>query len=365
MSKFFSWFGTKVGRTTLITVVAVAVVALPLWQPRDIVVTMTFSVAFAIAAIGLTILVGTAGQLSLAHGFFVAFGAYGYTVLVGKPTAELIGFSLPPVVAAIGGVFLAGILGLIFSPVAARLQGLYLGLASLALIFIGEYFLQNAVFITGGQNGRPVVPFDIFGFVLSGSVPAAQRITIGTFNFDGSARLWIISLIALVIAYIVGERIVKGRPGQALQLIRDNPSAAAAIGVPLQSMKAQVFVLSSMYAGVGGVFMAMITQSVVPQNFNINMSILFLAMIIIGGSGSVAGAILGATIVTFLPAFIDKLGGQKILPFVDPSGLAGISGGTLSNIIFGIALILMLIFEPNGFVGLFRRLRARTASPTK
>lgn len=365
MSKFFSWFSTKPGRITLLSVIGLAVVAVPLWQPRDIVVTLTFCIAYAIAAIGLTILVGTAGQLSLAHGFFVAMGAYGYTVLAGKPTAELIGFSLPPVVAAIGGVVIAGVFGLIFSPVAARLSGLYLGLASVSLIFIGEYFFQNATFITGGQQGRPVQSFDLFGITLSGSVPASQRIMIGTFNFDGSARLWLIALIAIVIAFVIGSRIVKGRPGQALQLVRDNPSAAAAIGVPVQSMKAQAFILSSMYAGVGGVFMALITQSVVPQNFNIMMSMIFLAMIIIGGLGSVGGAIFGAALVTFLPAYIDKLGGQKIIPFVDPSGLSGISGGTLSNILFGIGVILMLIFEPSGFVGVLRRLRNRKASRNK
>jgi branched-chain amino acid transport system permease protein len=365
VSKFLSWFATKPGRITLIAVIAAALVAVPLYQPRDIVVTLTFCVAYSIAAIGLTILVGTAGQLSLAHGFFVALGAYGYTVLAGKASPELMGFNLPPVVAAIGGVAIAGLFGLLFSPVAARLQGLYLGLASLALIMIGEYFFQNATFITGGQQGRPVQSFELFGVILSGAVPINQRIMIGTFNFDGSTRLWILGLIGVVLAYIIGERIVKGRPGQALQLVRDNPSAASAIGVPVQSMKAQAFVLSSMYAGVGGVFMALITQSVVPQNFNIMMSMIFLASIIIGGLGSVGGAILGASIVTFLPAFIDKLGGQKIIPFVDPSGLSGISGGTLSSILFGLGVVLMLIFEPSGFVGIFRRIRNRKSSPKK
>lgn len=367
MSKFFSWFSTKPGRITLISVIALALLSVPALLPkdRDVQVTLELCIAFSIAAIGLTILVGTAGQLSLAHGFFVAMGAYGYTVLASKGTPELLGFGLPPVIASIGGVAIAGLFGLIFSPVAARLGGLYLGLASISLIFIGEYFFQNATFITGGQQGRPVAPFDLFGFQLSGSVPASQRIMIGTFNFDGTARLWVIALIAIVIAYVIGSRIVKGRPGQALQLVRDNPSAAAAIGVPVQSMKAQAFVLSSMYAGVGGVFMALISQSIVPQNFNIMMSMSFLAMIIVGGLGSVGGAILGATLVTFLPAYIDKLGGQKILPFIDPTGLTGISGGTVSSILFGLAVILMLIFEPNGFVGIFRRIRNRKASPKK
>jgi len=109
----------------------------------------------------------------------------------------------------------------------------------------------------------------------------------------------------------------------------------------------------------------LISQAVVPQNFNIMMSMTFLAMVIVGGLGSVGGAILGASLVTFVPAYIDKLGGMKVIPFVDPTGLAGISGGTLSSVLFGLAVILMLIFEPSGFVGIYRRLRNRKASPKK
>lgn len=365
MSKFFSWFSTKPGRITLISVITAALVLLPLYQPLEVVQNFTQIIAFAIAAIGLTILVGTAGQLSLAHGFFVAMGAYGYAVLAAPGTPEMLGFGLPPVLASIGGVAVAGAFGLLFSPVAARLQGLYLGLASIALIFIGEYFFHNTTWITGGELGRQVEPFNIFGYGLSGTIDPSQRIRIGTISLDGPARLWFIALIAIVIAYIIGTRIVKGRPGQALQLVRDNPSAAAAIGVPVQSMKAQAFVLSSMYAGVGGVFLALITQSVVPQTYGVILSMSFLMMIIVGGLGSVGGAIFGAALVTYLPYIMDKFGGQKVIPFVDPSGINGIPGAVLSNIVFGVGVILLLIFEPGGSVGILRRIRNRKASPKK
>jgi branched-chain amino acid transport system permease protein len=362
VSKFFSWVSTKRGRTIVFALIALGLIALPFYQPRDMQTTLTLCAAYSIAAIGLTILVGVGGQLSLAHGFFVAMGAYGYTVLSAKPSPDLLGFGLPPVIAAIGGVLIAAFFGLLFSPVAARLKGLYLGMASIALIFIGAYFLENATYVTGGFQGRAVTSFDIFGLQLSGSTPMFR---IGTTNFDGVARLWLVSLIAIVLAFIVGQRIVRGRAGQALQLVRDNPSAAAAMGVPVQGMKAQAFVLSSAYAGVAGVFIALAIPSVVPQNFGILMSINFLAMIIIGGSGSVGGAIVGASLVTFLPDFVNSLGRAKMIPFVDPTGSNGVSGGTLAALIFGAAVVLILIFEPDGFVGILRRIRSRTSSPKK
>jgi branched-chain amino acid transport system permease protein len=362
VSKFFAWAATGRGRLVILGVIGLALVAVPFYEPRDIQTTLILCIAYSIAAIGLTILVGVGGQLSLAHGFFVALGAYGYVVLASKGTPEAFGLGLPPVVAAIGAVLIAAVFGLIFSPVAARLKGLYLGMASLALVFIGGYFFENATAVSGGTSGRPVPAFDVFGLQLSGTKSIFRM---GTINFDGISSLWLIGLVAIVLAYIVGQRIVRGRPGQALQLVRDNPSAAAAMGVPVQSMKAQAFVLSSAYAGVGGVFIALATSSLVPSNFGILMSINFLAMIIIGGSGSVGGAIAGASLVTFLPDFVNSLGRNKLIPFVDPTGTNGISGGTLAAIIFGAGVVLILVFEPDGLVGILRRIRARNSSPKK
>lgn len=364
MSKFITWATGKRGRLIILGIIALALIAVPFYEPRDVQTSLILCVAYSIAAIGLTILVGVGGQLSLAHGFFVAMGAYGYVVLSSKSTEESIGFGLPPVLASIGAVLIASLFGLIFSPVAARLKGLYLGMASLALVFIGAYFFENVTAISGGSTGRAVPAFEVFGLQLSGT-KTIFRISGTTINFDGISALWLVALIGIVLAYIIGQRIVRGRPGQALQLVRDNPSAAAAMGVPVQSMKAQAFVLSSAYAGVGGVFIALATSTVVPSNFGILMSINFLAMIIIGGSGSVGGAIVGASLVTFLPDFVNSLGRSKLIPFVDPTGTNGISGGTLAALVFGAAVVLILVFEPDGFVGILRRIRSRKSSPKK
>jgi len=349
-------------RYILLAVIAIVLLSIPFFQPRDVQTALTSAVAFAIAAIGLTILVGVGGQLSLAHGVFVAAGAYGYIVLAGEPGQEdRWGLGLPPVLAAVGGVAIAAVLGLIFSPVAARLKGLYLGMASLALIFISEYVFTYVTPLTGGLQGRSVQQFDLFGIPLSGSTP---KLEIFGANIDGIARLWFIAVIALFLAIWVGLRIVRGRPGQALQLVRDNPTAAAAIGVNVQHAKAEAFVVSSAYAGVGGVFVALYSQVLTPETFNIVFSINFLAMIIIGGLGSIGGAVFGGAFVALLAFTMNKLGGTPLLPFIDQTGLNGIPGGTFSTIVFGVIVVLILVFEPTGGAGIVRRIRARRAKPS-
>lgn len=344
-------------RRWILILVALVLLAVPFFQPRDVQTALTSAVAFGIAAIGLTILVGIGGQLSLAHGVFVAAGAYGYIVLAGDPAdPEKWGLGLPPVLAAFGGVAVAALLGLIFSPVAGRLKGLYLGMASLALIFLSEYVFTYVTPLTGGLTGRSVPKFEIFGFPLSGSTPPLK--ILGA-NIDGIARLWFIAVIALFLAIIVAIRIVRGRPGQALQLVRDNPTAAAAIGVNVQHAKAEAFVVSSAYAGVGGVFVALYSQVLTPETFNIIFSINFLAMIIIGGLGSIGGAVFGGAFVALLAFTMNKLGGTPLLPFIDQTGLNGIPGGTFSTVLFGVIVVLILIFEPGGAAGIVRRIRNR------
>ena len=127
-----------------------------------------FAFAAMVAALGLNLLVGEAGQLSLAHSFFIAVGAYGYTLFASPPredgTTGPIGWGLPPLVAVALAVAAAGVAGLLFSPIAARLRGIYLGVASLGLVFLGQHVLVNAEPVTGGFNGRDVPPLTIAGF---------------------------------------------------------------------------------------------------------------------------------------------------------------------------------------------------------
>ena len=155
-------------------VVWIVLAAVLLWLPQYVegfwLQTGLFAMSAAIGAIGLTLLVGVTGQLSLAHAFFIAIGAYGYCYLSGKSggTGGAItapdGLGWPPWLAVIGAVVLAGAAGALFSPIAGRLKGIYLGLASIGLVFIGQHILQNATPITGGFSGRDATPFSVAGF---------------------------------------------------------------------------------------------------------------------------------------------------------------------------------------------------------
>src|SRR3954468_21400868 len=134
-----------------------------------------FAMAAIIGAIGLTILTGTTGQLSLAHAFFLAVGAYGYCYFAGHKTVgveSVAGLGLPPLVAMVLAVLLAGLCGAAFSPIAGRLRGIYLGIASIGLVFIGQHILFNATKLTGGFNGRDAEPFSIGGFNFTDNDPS-------------------------------------------------------------------------------------------------------------------------------------------------------------------------------------------------
>ena len=154
----------KVAATVIALVVAMAV---PLYVDAFWLRLGMFAFAGAVAALGLGLLLGQAGQLSLGHSFFVAVGAYGYTFLAAEErtvgVSHQAGLALPPLVAVVLAVLLAGVAGLLFSPIAARLRGIYLGIASLGLVFVGQHVLFNVEALTGGFNGRNVPGFTLLG----------------------------------------------------------------------------------------------------------------------------------------------------------------------------------------------------------
>ncbi|MEO9237649.1 MAG: branched-chain amino acid ABC transporter permease, partial [Jatrophihabitantaceae bacterium] len=154
----------------------VAVLAvLPFYLDTSLLQAGLFAMAAVIGAIGLTILTGAAGQLSLAHAFFLAVGAYSYSYLSGVPdpsrASKAAGLGLPPVLAMVLAVLAAGVAGLLFSPIASRLRGIYLGVASLSLVFIGSFIYENFRDLTGGFNGRPATDFSILGFRFAADHP--------------------------------------------------------------------------------------------------------------------------------------------------------------------------------------------------
>jgi branched-chain amino acid transport system permease protein len=324
-----------------------------------------FAMAAAIAAIGLTLLVGVTGQLSLAHAFFVAIGAYTYCYLAGEtPDPALAsqpdGLGLPTWLAMLGAVGLAGLAGALFSPIAGRLSGIYLGLASIGLVFIGQYILFNAAGITGGFNGRDAPPFSLFGFSFSDSDP--DNLLVFGVRYGGLERLWYLGLALIAVSWWYGRNLVRSRPGRALQQVRDSVTAAAVMGVNVPVYRAAAFTVSSMYAGLGGVFLALAFGRIVPESFGFLVSIDFLVMIVVGGLGSIGGAIAGAVLISALPQILDHY--SESLPLVAEPGSSGLQAAQAARLLYGAAVIAVLIYAPNGLAGATRRFQhRRIASP--
>ncbi len=313
-----------------------------------------FSMAAAVGAVGLGLLSGTAGQLSLGHAFFLAVGAYGYVWLAGEP-----GPGLPPVLALVLAVLLAGAAGGLFSPVAGRVRGIYLGVATLALVFLGHHVLLTADSVTGGFNGRSVPPLELGGFTFTGTDP---EMTVLGVPFGAEERLWYLGLALFALTWFTARGLLRGRPGRALVALRDSETAAAVMGVHIARYRSAAFVVSSMYAGLAGVMLALAFRRVVPDYFALALSVDYLAMIVIGGLGSVAGATAGAVFVTALPLLMTRYADQ--LPLVAAPGTTdGVVGPTeAARYLYGAAIVLILLFAPDGLHGLLRRTRARIRS---
>jgi branched-chain amino acid transport system permease protein len=342
----------RVLRRLLLPAAVLVALALPLSLRSFWLQAGLFAMAAAVSAIGLTLLVGRAGQLSLGHAFFVAVGAYGYCYLAGTSTVGGIrGLGLPPLLALLGAVVTAGVAGALFSPISGRLRGIYLGLASVGLVFLGQHILTNATPLTGGYNGRDAVPFSLFGFSFADSDPS-DFVVLGV-PYGQLERLWYLGLVCVALAWWTARNLVRSRPGRAFATLRDSEVVAAAMGVNVRRYKAAAFTVSSMYAGLGGVLTALAFGRIVPDSFGMTASVSFLVMIVIGGLGSVGGAIGGAVFVTLLPLVLDHY--SDSLPYLSAPGSGGLSAADLSQFVYGIAIVLVLLFAHGGLASLVRR----------
>ncbi|MFJ6794888.1 branched-chain amino acid ABC transporter permease [Streptomyces sp. NPDC091268] len=335
--------------------------ALPFYLDRFWLQAGLFAIAAAIGAIGLGLLTGSTGQLSMGHAFFLAVGAYGYCVLAGDGSSagghRLVGLGLPGWLAAVLAVALAGAAGGAFSPIAGRLRGAYLGIATLALIFIGQHVLFNATSLTGGFNGRAVEPLSLFGIAFDDT-----ETVIATVPFHSAEKLWYVALAALLGGALFARGVLRGRPGRAMNALRDHSVAAGVMGVPVARYRAAVFVLSSMYAGLAGVLLALVFQRTVPDYFGMVLSLEYLAMIVIGGLGTVGGAVVGAAFVSLLPQLLTRY--SDALPLVSAPGTGGVSPGEASRYLYGAAVVAVVLFLPGGLTGLVRRRTTLTKERT-
>ncbi|MET0135971.1 MAG: branched-chain amino acid ABC transporter permease [Kibdelosporangium sp.] len=338
-------FGSPLARAGLVAMLLVLAL-LPMVVQDDFWLSVLVYVGItAVGAIGLNLLTGYCGQISLGHAFFIGAGAYvtgwaggelGLPLLLWLPLAALIG----------------GLLGALIGPFALRLRGHYLAIVTLGLVFVGEHLWRNLKDLTGGNSGTSVNasvaigPIDFNRIELAGEVYSRNQ-----------GYFWLVWALVAVIA-LLAKNLTRTRPGRALQAVRDRDQAAEVIGVRAGRYKIGAFVVSSSIASVAGALFGSYQQFVSPDEWNLLMSIQYIAIIIVGGLGTVFGSILGAIFVGALPALIDRFG--EAIPGVRTSvgGDGFISVFALNQAIFGLLIVLFLVLEPRGLAGIWLRVKA-------
>jgi branched-chain amino acid transport system permease protein len=181
--------------------------------------------------------------------------------------------------------------------------------------------------------------------------------------FGQLERLWYLTLVLLVLAYLFAQNVLRSRAGRALRMVRDNEVVASVMGVDVRRYKAAAFVMSSMYAGLAGVLIALAFQRTVPDYFGLTLSIDYLAMIVIGGLGSARGAIAGATLVSALPLVLSQYSGS--LGFLAQPGERGIGASDFSYYVFGALIVIVILANPGGLAALSRGRTTTTVAVEK
>ena len=327
-------------RSLALLPLAAFAVALPFALGTSGLTTATFVVIAAIGATGLNVLTGYAGQISLGHAFFLAIGAY-----VGAVLGADHGWSAALWLPAAGVV--AAAFGALVGPMALRLRGLYLAIVTLGLVFIGQHMFFNAESITGGPQGRAFPPVVIGPFDFS----PGQVLNVGGMAIDHNGLYYYLALVLLAAATAFAWNLRRTRAGRAMIAVREREAAAAVMGVNVGRVKVGAFVVSSFLGGICGALYASYLSFAQPGQWSLLLSIQFIAAVIVGGMGTVAGPILGSAVVFALPTVL------KNLPLLPDEGAGGVSVSDLSSIAYGLLIVLFLVLEPRGLVGLGKRLR--------
>ena len=307
---------------------------------------VNITMIYAIAVLGLNVLSGYAGQISLGIAFFMGIGAYTAAWLGGAPPASPrapVGLGLPFWIWLPAAGIVAALLGALIGPTALRLKGFYLGIVSLALVVIGVQAFKNAAFLTGGNSGRGMLP------PAFGDAPIDQQNNLLGIPLSAGQQFFLLIAPILALAALFVANVMRTRAGRAFQAVRDHEVGAAIMGVNLFEAKMGAFILSSFLAGIAGALFASYNVHVDPNSWDLTLSIAFVAAIIIGGIASVWGSLLGAIFVFMLPKVLD------VYSLVPATGIAGLPSGDVNTVIYGLLIILFLLFEPAGFVGLIRR----------
>jgi branched-chain amino acid transport system permease protein len=237
------------------------------------------------------------------------------------------------------GLFLAGLssglVGLLLAPAAIRLSGIYLAIVTMGMIFAAQYLFIHWIWLTGGPEGVVLSAPAIAGFSFEGQTEVAGMV------FGRSVKLYYLAVVVAVLTTLSVTHLKRSKTGRALQAIRDNETAAAMAGINPTSYKIAAFVVATFMAGIAGALYGSQFGFAVPETWDLNLSVMFVAMIIIGGLGLVRGAVLGALFVTVLPPVLRTLFGDEV-------SFLGLNAPQLHQIIFGLAIVVFLIVAPGG-----------------
>ncbi|MDH3258367.1 MAG: branched-chain amino acid ABC transporter permease [Deltaproteobacteria bacterium] len=291
---------------------------------------MTQILIAVIGAVGLNILTGFTGQISLGHGAFIGIGAYTSGILTVK-------LGMPFWIALPCGGLMAAFIGMFVGIPSLRLKGLYLAIATLASQFILEWIFLRWEPVTGGS----------YGLIL-------ERPKIGSFIFEADKYYYFVVFAITLLLVLFATNLVRTRTGRAFMAVRDHYISAEIMGIDIFKYKLLAFGISSFYAGVAGSLMGHYLMFISSEQFTIGVSIKYLAMIIIGGLGSIIGSIYGAVFMVLLPEVLTLI--TSNLSWVYPN----ISNFILSiqDGVFGVIIVMFLIFEPDGIAHRWRLIKA-------
>ncbi|MFB6352007.1 MAG: branched-chain amino acid ABC transporter permease [Bradymonadaceae bacterium] len=298
-----------------------------------------------VGALGMMILTGFAGQISLGHAAFLALGAY---------TAGIGGahFGLPFWLGLPAGGLVAALVGLAVGPFALRLRGLYLAIVTLGLLFLVEHTLVSFPAWTGGISGLSVPMHGWFAKPgATGFGSFGREVTIGPVTLGFEQKLYFLYLLIAAVSTLATKNIQRSNTGRAMLAVRDHDLAAAVLGVDPAKTKVVAFGVSSFFAGLAGAMFAYKQQFITPSPpFNLAMSVDYIAIVVLGGIGTTFGAVSGAIAFVTLGPLAEVIG--QYIPLLNQ-----LSSGQQSTVLFAIIVITFLIVEPLGLYGIWQRIK--------
>jgi len=285
---------------------------------------LSFVLIYSIVGLGLMLLAGFTGQVSIGHAAFLGTGAYTQAVLTGM--------GVPFVLSLAAAAALSAAVGVVVGVPALRVKGIYLGIATLAFGFIVEEVLARWESVTGGNAGMHVKAPDLFGFKL-----------------DSSESFYYLCLVLCVLVTLGVLNLLRSPTGRAFVAIRDSEISAQSMGINLAYYKGLSFAISAALAGVAGALYAHKLRFISPDQFSLIQSVDLLLLIVVGGLGFVHGAFLGAIFLITMPQLI-ALGKDYLPPVIGQA--AGLQG-----VVYGVVLIAFVLFEPLGLYGRWLKIR--------